>query len=236
MNLAPAAGIEQITRNVNHERTETFEFIAPGCDLGGYFLFNERVGKKGILGALIAIGGCFVIGWGDFQISSQALFGDVLAFIAAGIITAYFLAGQHLRKKLSAIPYSLIGYVSSSIFLAAYSYIGGASFVGYDKNTWYMFIGIAIIATILGQFIFNGLLKWLSTTIISMSIMGESIGAALLSYFIIGEAISFKQGVGIVFILIGIGIFLYNSGSMGNNTSHDAELNEGGEDLTLVKV
>lgn len=182
--------------------------------VGGFFIFKERIGKKAIFGSFIAIVGCMIIGWGDFQISSEALFGDILAFVAAGIITAYFFVGQHLRKRLSAIPYSLIGYVSSSIFLAIYAYMQGASFVDYSPKTWQMFIGLAFVATILGQFIFNWLLKWLSTTVISMSIMGETIGAVVLSYFILNEAITLKQGVGIFIILLGIGIFLYNNRSV----------------------
>lgn len=179
--------------------------------VGGFFIFKERVSRKALFGSFIAILGCMIIGWGDFQVSSEALFGDVLAFIAAAIITAYFFTGQHLRKKLSAVPYSLIGYVSSSIFLAIYAYSQGASFTDYPLGTWKVFLGIAFVATILGQFIFNWLLKWLSTTVISMSIMGETIGAAILSYFILNESITSKQGLGIIVILIGIGIFLYNN-------------------------
>ncbi|MGB3368768.1 MAG: DMT family transporter [Acidaminobacteraceae bacterium] len=179
--------------------------------VGGFFIFKERIAKKAIFGSFIAIVGSMIIGWGDFQISNEALFGDLLAFIAAGIITAYFFTGQHLRKNLSVISYSLIGYVSSSIFLAIYAYVQGASFTNYPLKTWQLFIGLAFVATILGQFTFNWLLKWLSTTVISMSIMGETIGAVLLSYFILNESITIKQAFGIMFILVGIGIFLYNN-------------------------
>ena len=47
------------------------------------------------------------------------------------------------------------------------------------------FIGLAFIATILGQTIFNWLLKWMSATVISMSILGETIGTCMLAYFYI---------------------------------------------------
>ncbi|MEI4621696.1 DMT family transporter [Bacillus pfraonensis] len=176
--------------------------------IGGYFLFKERFSKGAVVGCLIAIVGSIVIGWQDFQISGQALFGDILAFIAAGIITAYFFVGQHVRKKLSLVPYSVISYGSSSLFLGIFAYSQKTSFFNYSAQTWWSFIGLALIATILGQTIFNWLLKWLSTSVISMSILGETIGTCILAYYIFDEVISLQQGIGIVLILMGLAIFL----------------------------
>lgn len=176
--------------------------------IGGYFLFKERFSKGAVVGCLIAIVGSIVIGWQDFQISGQALFGDILAFIAAGIITAYFFVGQHVRKKLSLVPYSVISYGSSSLFLGIFAYSQKTSFFNYSAQTWWSFIGLALIATILGQTIFNWLLKWLSTSVISMSILGETIGTCILAYYILDEVISLQQGIGIVLILIGLALFL----------------------------
>lgn len=177
--------------------------------VGGYFLFQERLSRGAIVGSFIAIIGCFVIGWGDFQLSTQALFGDLIAFIAAGIITCYFFIGQSLRKNLSVVPYSILGYVSSALFLAIYACAQKVSFTAYPIPTWKAFFGLALIATILGQMIFNWLLKWLSTSVISMSILGETIGTCILAYFILDELVSLQQGVGIVIILTGLALFLY---------------------------
>lgn len=175
---------------------------------GGYFLFKERFSRGAILGCLVAIVGSIIIAWQDFQISGQALFGDILAFIAAGIITAYFFIGQHVRKKLSLVPYSVIGYASSALFLSIFAFSQNLSFFHYSIQTWWAFIGLAFIATILGQTIFNWLLKWLSTSVISISILGETIGTCILAYFILSEVISFQQGIGILLILIGLAVFL----------------------------
>ncbi len=123
--------------------------------IGGYFLFKERFTRGAIIGCLIAISGSIVIGWQDFQISGEALYGDILAFIAAGIITAYFFISQYVRKDLSLIPYSLISYGSSACFLGIFAYMKHESFIHYSTQTWLCFIGLAFIATILGQTIFN---------------------------------------------------------------------------------
>ena len=71
-------------------------------------------------------------------------------------------------------------------------------------------MGLAIVSTIMGQFIFNLLLKWLSATTISMSILGEPIGTCLLAYFLLGERIAPKQAIGIVIILGGLGLYFFS--------------------------
>ncbi|MFE0565751.1 DMT family transporter [Priestia megaterium] len=176
--------------------------------IGGYLLFKEKFNQRMIGGCLIAIFGSVIIGWKDFQISGHALFGDVLAFIAAGVITAYFFIGQYIRKDLSLISYSTIGYGSSALFLSIFGFSQQLSFTHYSTETWLCFIGLAFIATILGQTVFNWLLKWLSTSVISMSILGETIGTCILAYFVLNEVISLQQSIGIFLILIGLFLFL----------------------------
>lgn len=176
--------------------------------IGGYFLFKERFTKGAVIGCFIAISGSIVIGWQDFQISGDALYGDILAFMAAGIITAYFFISQHIRKDLSLIPYSVISYGSSACFLGIFAYMQQQSFIHYATQTWLSFIGLAFIATILGQTIFNWLLKWMSATVISMSILGETIGTCVLAYFILSETITLQQALEISIIFIGLTLFL----------------------------
>lgn len=176
--------------------------------LGGFLFFKERFNFKSIIGCFIAVLGSILVGLNDFQAGGLALYGDLLALIAAGIITLYFFISESVRKDLSLIPYSVISYLSSSIFLGIISYYSQKSFSGYSTNTWLSLLGLSIFATILGQSVFNWLLKWLSTSVISMSILGETIGAVFLAFIIFKESITSKQGIGIILILFGLVIFL----------------------------
>ena len=182
--------------------------------VGSYFLFKERFSTGAIISSIVALIGSFIIAWGDFQISMQALYGDLLAFIAAGFITAYFFIGQHMRQKLAVVPYSILGYAASAFFLAVYALSQQLSFIDYSQNTWTAFLGIAFISTILGQMLLNWLLKWLSTSVISMSILGETIGTCILAYFILGEIITLRQGIGIIVTLAGLGLFMFYKNKM----------------------
>ncbi|WP_315068904.1 DMT family transporter [uncultured Clostridium sp.] len=178
---------------------------------GGYFFFKERLKLFAIGGGILAIVGSFIIGLADFNIGGSALFGDILALIAAGAITIYFLIGQELRKVLSLIPYVLIAYSSSTLFLLVYSLTLGYSLTGYPSSDWLCFLGLAFVSTILGQTIFNWLIKWMNASTISMSILGEPVGTCMLAYFIFGNVITVQQFVGSLIILFGIFLFLkYN--------------------------
>ncbi|MBQ8418276.1 MAG: DMT family transporter [Phascolarctobacterium sp.] len=173
----------------------------------GYCFFHEKLRTRAIIGCLIAIVGSTIIGWGDFQIDERALWGDLISFLSAGVIAAYFSVGQILRKDTGVVTYSILGYIISSIFLGTYALLKGNSFVDYPPEAWYSFFGLAIICTIGGQFVFNLLLKNVSATAVTMSILGEPIGTCVLAYFILNETISLQQFVGIAVIIAGLGIF-----------------------------
>ena len=173
----------------------------------GYFFLRERQTKTALLGCAVALGGSFVIGYGDFQGGGQALLGDVLALVAAAVISGYFFVGQHIRKSTSAEVYSLLGYSGSVLFLAAYALVKGDAFFPYSAFTWQCFLGLALVSTIMGQFVFNVLLKRLSATTISVGILGEPVGTCILAYFILGEGIGYQQGIGIAVILGGLALY-----------------------------
>lgn len=175
---------------------------------GAYFFYKERFSVKAILSGVVAVLGSLLISWGDFRVSGLALIGDMLAIIACGLITAYLLLGQTVRKRLSSITYTFIVYSASTITLFIYAWAAGNSFGPYPASDWIYFILLAIFPNLLGHSLFNWSLRWVSTTTISMAILLEPIGAALLAYWLLGETIQWTQAVGGAIILASLMIFL----------------------------
>ncbi|WP_232698934.1 DMT family transporter [Brevibacillus daliensis] len=182
--------------------------------IGGYFLFKERLRGMAITGGFLAVVGSFVIGWGDFQVGGTALYGDFLALIAAIAVTAYWLIGQYLRQGISGIStaaYSFIVYATSSIFLIGHSLFYGHALTGYPTTDWIWFICLAIFPTLLGHSILNWVIKYLSTSTVSVGILFEPIGTCILAFFIFGDIVTVPQLIGGLIILFGIFIFIrYN--------------------------
>ncbi|MGK0553537.1 DMT family transporter [Macrococcus capreoli] len=176
--------------------------------IGGYYIFRERYSIRALSGVLLAVIGCIVIGYNDLKLSGIALYGDLLAFIAALVITVYFYVGQYVRVSTSLVVYSILSYGSSALTLLLINILRGNNMLSFSATTWMAFIGLAVFATIMGQSLFNYLIKWLSTTVISMSILGEVVGTVILSYLFLGEFITLSQLIGIGIILLGQVLFI----------------------------
>lgn len=176
--------------------------------IGTFLFFKESFSFKAILCGLFAVIGSIVISWGDFKVSGLALYGDLLAFLACMLVTAYLLFGQNVRKRMSLMSYTFIVYAISSIVLICYVLIAGESIIPSNKIDWVYFLLLAILPTLLGHSLFNWVVKWLSTSIISMAILFEPIGASILAYFILKENILWSQIIGGVIILVSISLFI----------------------------
>ncbi len=175
----------------------------------GRIFLKEKLSKNAVAGCLVAIAGSAVVGWGDFQVSPMALLGDGLALAAAAVIALYFLVGQVVRTELGALSYSVVSYGSAAAFLLAYVLLSGDALQGYTVQTWGAFWGLAVISTVGGQFVFNLLLKHVSASSVTMSILGEPVGTCILAYFILHESIAPRQLAGIAVILAGLCIFFF---------------------------
>ncbi|ATP41539.1 EamA family transporter [Solibacillus sp. R5-41] len=176
--------------------------------VGTYLFFKEKITLKTIAAGAIAIAGSVLIGWGDFQISGNALYGDILALIACALVTGYLLFGQDVRQRLSLITYTMVVYSISTITLFFYVLIKGESFGPYPAIDWFWFLLLAIIPNLLGHNLFNWSLKWVSTNVISIAILFEPIGAAILAIFIFDEYLTGTQILGGIIVLFGIMLFI----------------------------
>lgn len=176
--------------------------------LGTYLFFKEKITFNTFVAGGIAILGSVLIGWGDFKISGSALYGDLLALVACALVTGYLLFGQDVRKRLSLVTYTMVVYSISTITLFFYIIVKGESFGPYASMDWFWFILLAIIPNLLGHNLFNWSLKWVSTNVISIAILFEPVGAAVLAIFIFNEYLTATQIIGGIVVITGIMLFV----------------------------
>ncbi|MBM6618754.1 DMT family transporter [Bacillus suaedaesalsae] len=179
--------------------------------IGTYIFFKEKLSLWAVISGVLAVIGSFVISWGDFRISGLALWGDILALIACLLVTVYLLFGQDVRSRLSLITYTFIVYAVSSVTLFLYALVSGDSFITYDREQWMYFVLLAIFPTLLGHTMFNYALKWVSTSVISVTILFEPIGASLLAYYLLNESIFSYQVIGGIIVILGICLFMFSN-------------------------
>lgn len=181
---------------------------------GSYFIFKEKFSGKAIISCLLAIFGSVMISWGDFRISGTALYGDILALIACALVTAYMMFGQAVRQRLSLVTYTFVVYTICTAVLFVYVLVAGEPLYPYPIDTWAYFVLLAVFPTLLGHSVFNWSLKWISASTISMAILFEPVGAAVLAYYFLQEKIVWTQAVGGIIVIGGIMFFLIDDGKM----------------------
>lgn len=178
--------------------------------VGSVWMFKYRISRNAILSIGVALIGIVIIGWGDFAISEQALYGDLLSVLGTIAVVFNMLLGQDLRQRVSSYVYNFAVFLIAGICLGLYNLANGVALTGYSGNEWVIFLLMAIVPTVLGHMLFNWLLKYVSATSISMSILGEPVGASILAWMLLDERMSMLQ-IGACFLLLfGVWLFLMN--------------------------
>lgn len=177
--------------------------------IGSYFMFKERVGIAKVLCLVAALFGSVIIAWGDIGVSRQALFGDALSLIGTLAVSAYFLVGQKVSRKMNANLSSVIVFLIGGSMLLVYSLWNQLPLTGYSGADWTYFLLLAIIPTMFGQYIFNLLLPSIGATTVSVGIIGEPVLAIVMAYLFLGEQMSAFQFTGGLLTLLGMGMYFW---------------------------
>jgi drug/metabolite transporter (DMT)-like permease len=175
-------------------------FVAAGARM----LFGERVNRLTFAGILLGLAGAIIISGFDFAVSGRAVLGDLLALAGAAAAAGYFLAGRHLRQDVSLLAYVGIVYPTTALLLFPVALVSGGRMVGFGAKTWWMFVLMAAVPQGLGHTTFNYLLKEVDATVVSISILGEPVGATLLALLIFGEVPPWSAVIGGIVTLAGI--------------------------------
>ena len=115
------------------------------------FISDDRLTRATIIGIVISVVGGVIIGAGDFVVGGQALFGDFLALLGGVFMAVYILMGRSLRRKVSLLAYVVLCYGSAGIILWIFLLASGLPMTGYSTETYWMFLGMALIPQIIGH-------------------------------------------------------------------------------------
>jgi len=181
---------------------------------------HEPVGRTVLIGmGLALIGGsivglsdsCSLMGLTSLQcpplsefVSGEAFLGDLLALVGAFAAAGYLLIGRSLREKMSLIPYIFVVYGMAAIVLVIVMLVAGKSPFGYGPRTYVWFLLLALVPQLLGHSTFNWALRYLPAAFVSITLLGEPIGSAILAYFILDEVPTALMVFGAILILVGI--------------------------------
>jgi drug/metabolite transporter (DMT)-like permease len=167
-------------------------------------LTSDRIQAGTVVCILLSVLGATIIGWGDFAVGGRALWGDVLALMGGIFAAFYLLLGRNLRRRLSLLGYIVLCYGSAAVLLWAAVLASGQPITGFSTTTWGAFGGMALFSQLVGHTSYNWALKWVRTSTVAVSLLGEPIGASLLAYLLFNEALTGPKFIGGGLILLAI--------------------------------
>ncbi|MBA3944042.1 MAG: DMT family transporter [Herpetosiphonaceae bacterium] len=177
--------------------------------LASVVLFHERIRHSVLLGIALTIAGSALIGLSDRSggHGSQPLLGDLLALVGAITASGYFLVGRELRKRLGIVPYIWMVYSIAAVVLLLWMALAGDSLLGLPAVVYGLLFLLALGPQLTGHTAFNWCLKHLSATFVTVAVLGEPVGSALLALLLLpNQQLAVLQIIGGLVLVAGIGV------------------------------
>jgi drug/metabolite transporter (DMT)-like permease len=169
-----------------------------------FIAFGERLNSRVLAGMALAFTGSVVVIGGDLSFSGEAVKGNLLA-LGGGIMAGlYILGGSRYRKKLTLSTYAFLVYGPASLFLLAASLSTGVDLTPIEPNEYLLFLLLAVGPMLAGHTIYNWALRYVSPTVISVTLLGEPVGSSILAYLILSENPGTGALLGGPVVLLGI--------------------------------
>jgi drug/metabolite transporter (DMT)-like permease len=174
--------------------------------VGFDLLRGEPVGRRVVLGILLATAGAVVVGGVDLSISPRALAGDGLALLGSLGVAAYAVIGGRVRQRIRTSTYTLGCYGTAAIVLLVAVVAARQPLSGYDGDQWAGLVLLTVTAQLLGHSVFNHALATVSPMIVSLALLLEIPGSALIAAGWLGQVPGVAAVVGLAMILAGMAV------------------------------
>ncbi len=167
---------------------------------------GQQVPQRAWLGIGVAMLGVLVLTGVDLQVSGDALVGDLLA-LAGGLFAAIYVAvGGEARRTLSTTSYAFACYSICAVVLLAVCIVGGVQLGGYSADTWLKLVVLTVVAQLLGHTIFNRVVGTVGPVVVSLCILFEVPGAALIAAIWLGQVPPLAAVPAALLVLLGVAL------------------------------
>lgn len=172
---------------------------------------GRRLSRVTWLGIGIAVLGAVVASRADFVASRTAFAGDLLA-VAGGMAAAGYTAfGERARRATSTTTYTTVCYSVCALLIGAVCLVAGVPLHGFPATTWLALLALTVGAQLLGHSMFNYALHRISATTVSVLILLEVPGAALIGWLWLGQTPRAAAWPGLALLVVGVAVVVLGS-------------------------
>jgi drug/metabolite transporter (DMT)-like permease len=183
--------------------------------VGWQLIVGERFNAGVVVGLVLAFVGVMVVSGVDLRLSTRAVIGDVLALVGGAAAAAYMLVGARARQSLSTTMYTYLCYGSCSALLLVACLVAGQDLGGYPASQWGLLLLVTVTAQLLGHSVFNHLLATTPPMVVSLALLLEVPGAAVLAALLLGQVPPWEALVGLAVMVAGMALVIVNNRAPG---------------------
>ena len=170
---------------------------------------GDRIGRRRAAGIAVALLGMAAMSAGDLLAGAavrgdRPLYGNALAVLGAVMAAIYVLVGRSLRQRLALVPYVLVVYAACTLTLLVVALGRGLPLSGYGTREWAIFLALAVGPGLFGHTVVNWALEHVESSVVSVSLLGEPVGATVLALVLLAEVPGPTTLAGALFVLAGI--------------------------------
>ena len=169
---------------------------------------GRRPSAAGWAGIGFAVAGAAWATSADVHVSGRAVLADGLALIGGLAGAVYTALGERVRSRLSTTTYTWICYGVCAVILLIACGAARVELFRYDGSTWAAILALVAGAQLLGHSMFNYALHRTSATTVSVLLLLETPGAALIAWVWLGQAPRAAALPGIAMLLAGVAVVI----------------------------
>jgi drug/metabolite transporter (DMT)-like permease len=172
--------------------------------LGTWLIFKIKLSPAFWRGLAIALLGAALIMGTDFILHPRFGVGDVMAVFTGFFYGGYFLFTEKSRMSFDTVAHIWLVGVGASFTLLLINLLLGNPLLGYDRNTWLVFLATAIVSQLIGYMSLAYALGHLPASIVSPTMILQPVVTTILAIPLLHEIPGIWQAIGGAIALVGI--------------------------------
>ncbi len=177
------------------------------------FVFKRKVGRRPIMGIILALlGGVMIAGLDYQQLTAGNFKGDILAFLAGAFMGIYFAIGNEVRKNVPGAVYVFLVFFSCWICFSIGVIATGTPVLGYSTMDYIYIIGMTLVCQIGAHAVLNLCFGYVDSLYVSAWESGESVFAIAMGVLFLGQIPTSYELIGCVVVIVGLLYYNYYTG------------------------
>jgi len=149
-----------------------------------FFLLKERFNRRLVFAFICSFISIYLLAIQKGNLQIQLNTGDLMAIVAAVFYAAYLIAVKKNSSKFSNLNSTIWMYLSTALCFLITIIFQGHSFTNYPSNTWLGILGLILLPSLCGHFLFTWLLGKLNINLMSCGKLLEPPLSVLTAYFL----------------------------------------------------